>query len=371
MRIKRIWKDLLFFLLSAAFILLIVLFLIRIAPKPPVGEMEYARITIAKAESSNAGTYSRKLFNEAKSLYDSAMVNWKRENDKFLYFRDYDKVAKFAQLSADKAEKAMENSRASASSLKIKLKQKIDTLEKTVDHLNRLFSSYPLSTETRNRISKGKLLLEESEIAYKKGQYLQANKKITDSEYLLVASYENAVANLKDYFKAYPVWRKWTDKAISESRQNHSYSIIVDKFSRKCFIYHGGVVRHEYSIELGRNWVGDKKVKGDKATPEGMYRIIKKFDSRQTKYYKALLIDYPNQTDREEFRRDISNGNLPRSAKIGGLIEIHGNGGKGVDWTEGCIAVTDSEMDVIFKLAKEGTPVTIVGSTTTLENVLD
>jgi murein L,D-transpeptidase YafK len=83
------------------------------------------------------------------------------------------------------------------------------------------------------------------------------------------------------------------------------------------------------------------------------------------------LIDYPNETDREEFRLEIAKGTLPRTAKIGNLIEIHGDGGRGVDWTEGCVALTDSEIDVIFKIAKEGTPVTIVGSMVTLDKILD
>jgi lipoprotein-anchoring transpeptidase ErfK/SrfK len=64
----------------------------------------------------------------------------------------------------------------------------------------------------------------------------------------------------------------------------------------------------------------------------------------------------------ERFKADISKGTLPVSSKIGGGIEIHGGGGKGVDWTEGCIALTNSEIEIIFNLAKVGTPVTIVGS---------
>ena len=54
------------------------------------------------------------------------------------------------------------------------------------------------------------------------------------------------------------------------------------------FIYNG-VKKYEFDAELGKNWVGDKRVKGDKATPEGMYKITKKFGSNKTKYYKALL----------------------------------------------------------------------------------
>ncbi|MGB8491413.1 MAG: L,D-transpeptidase, partial [Bacteroidales bacterium] len=206
---------------------------------------------------------------------------------------------------------------------------------------------------------------------YTKGQYLQSNKKLVDAEYLLTTSFENATSDLKNYFKSYPQWKKWVDRTISESKQSHSYSIIVDKYARKCFVYLGGVRKYEYDVELGKNWVGDKKSKGDKATPEGMYKIVKKFDTRKTKYHKALLLDYPNDIDRYEFKRDIALGTLPASARIGGLIELHGNGGKGIDWTEGCIALTDADMDMIFRIAKEGTPVTIVGSIINLRDVPD
>jgi hypothetical protein len=52
-------------------------------------------------------------------------------------------------------------------------------------------------------------------------------------------------------------------------------------------------------------------------------------------------------------------------------IEIHGGGGKGVDWTEGCIALTNSEIDLVFSIAKVGTPVTIVGSIKDISQILD
>ena len=158
---------------------------------------------------------------------------------------------------------------------------------------------------------------------------------------------------------------------LNNSKKSRDYSIIIDKFSRKCFIYLNGTRKYEFEAELGKNWVGDKRVKGDMATPEGMYKITRKFDGGKTKYYKALLLDYPNDEDRAKFRSDIEYGSLPASSQIGGLIEIHGNGGKGIDWTEGCIALTDSEMDVVFKIVKVGTPVTIIGSMVDLKDVVD
>jgi L,D-transpeptidase catalytic domain len=368
---RKVWRDVLIFSAIAVSIPLIVLLLIRFTPKPPIGEMEYARENLSKAETNKADIYSKKLFNEAKIFYDSAMVYWQIENKRFIYFRHYDKVAMFAGLSAKKASLAMENSISSSSNLKIKLKQKIESLNDLVNQIDELFTTYPLTSEIRYRISKGKLLLKEAEIVYDKGQYLQANRKITDSEYLLTESYENASANLKNYFKSYSIWKKWVDKTLNESRKNHDYSIIIDKFSRKCFIYLEGSRKYEFEAELGRNWVGDKRERGDLATPEGMYKITQKFDGSKTKYYKALLLDYPNDEDKERFKSEIAHGTLPASAKIGGLIEIHGNGGKGIDWTEGCIALTDKEMDVVFKIVKVGTPVTIIGSMVDLKDVVE
>jgi hypothetical protein len=367
---RRSWRNVMIMAAVAASIPLIILILIRIAPSPPVAAIENARIKLAQAGSKRADTYSKKLYTEAKVLYDSAMVNWQRENKRFIYSRDFDKVAAFAEQSAKKSAQAAENSVSSATNLKKTISQKIDTLDSIVTEITKYFNDYPLSAETRSRISRGKMLLEEARIAYKKNEFLQANRKITDSEYLLTSSYENATTNLKNYFTLYPTWKKWVNATIKESEKNGDYSIIIDKFSRKCFIYLGGTRKYEFDAELGTNWVGDKRVKGDKATPEGMYKITKKFDGGRTKYYKALLLDYPNDEDKRKFREDIANGLLPASSKIGGLIEIHGNGGKGIDWTEGCIALTDREIDVVYRSVKVGTPVTIVGSMVDLDNAM-
>jgi hypothetical protein len=363
-------KQILIISFTAIFIFLVFYFLIIFTPQTPVSEMAYARAALSLAVNNKADSYSKKLYKTAKGYYDSALKSWQKENKRFLYFRDYSKVVKLAKLAARTANQAADSSKISSSSLKTRLKQKIDALNNLTANIDVRFTSYPLSTETRNRISKGKMLLKEAEVTYKWSHYLETDRKLTESEYLLTTSYENASGNLKDYFKSYPEWKKWVEKTISNSRDSGNYSIIVDKFSRKLIVYLEGTKKYEYSTELGRNWVGDKMVKGDKATPEGMYKITMKFESNKTKYYKALLLDYPNDEDTAKFRAAIAKGILPKSAKIGGLIEIHGNGGKGIDWTEGCIALTDREMDSVFKIVKVGTPVTIVGSMQDLQHVL-
>lgn len=368
---KKFRRNILILAGIAVFISLIFMMMIRLTPEPPVDEMNYARESLVKAGKSQADTYSRKLYNDARNNYDSAMAHWRKQNDKFILFRDYSGVLMFANVSAQKAEQASENSRSSTSSLKEKLGQKIDTLNNLVASINKFFSGYPLEAETRNRISRGKMLLKEAEITFSRGHYLEANRKIIDSEYLLTSSFESASGNIRNYFKSYGKWKTWTDATIRDSRKNANYSIIIDKFSRKLTVYLKGVKRYEFSAELGKNWVGDKRVKGDNATPEGMYRVTKKLDLNKTKYHRALLLDYPNSGDLARFKADVASGALPKSAKIGGLIEIHGDGGKGVDWTEGCVALTNEEMDVVFRITKIGTPVTIVGSTTNLPSLFE
>lgn len=351
-------------------IIFIIIVLSGFIPSPPLSEMDYAREALSIALKERADSYSGEDFREAVALYDSAMSCWRKENSRFIYSRDYSKVAEYAKLSADKAFISAENSGTNRENLKTQVAHRTKTLGGLVADLAERFNDYPLTAEVRNNISRGKLLLSESGIAFQNCDYLLAENILTESEYLLATSYAHANENLKSYFRSYSEWKRWVDSTIAISEETRDYSIIVDKFSRKVIVYLNGTKQFEYSAELGKNWVGDKKRSGDKATPEGMYKIIRKFERDSTKYYKALLLDYPNNEDTANFLAAKARGYLPKSAKIGGMIEIHGNGGKGIDWTEGCIALTDREMDSIFNIAKIGTPVTIVGSMYDLRHVL-
>ena len=139
--------------------------------------MDYARECLAEATRKNADTYSSKLFNEAKTCYDSAMANWKRENEdlfssgimkEFWNLQDLLRKKQSRQLKVQSIIPRPQD----------RAEQKVDTLNKLVSEINKLFNAYPLESETRDRISRGKMLLEEAEIHYSKRQYLQANRVI-------------------------------------------------------------------------------------------------------------------------------------------------------------------------------------------------
>jgi len=129
--------------------------------------------------------------------------------------------------------------------------------------------------------------------------------------------------------------------------------IVVDKSSRIMQLFHNDELLESYNIHLGFAPEGDKKVQGDGKTPEGTYIIDRR--NPKSSFHLSLGISYPNAQDRAEA---AALGEDP-----GGDIFIHGRpkiwrNGKD-DWTWGCIAVTDREIEVIYAMVKNGTPIKI------------
>jgi murein L,D-transpeptidase YafK len=134
--------------------------------------------------------------------------------------------------------------------------------------------------------------------------------------------------------------------------------LVVYKHERKLALLLQGKEMKTYKVSLGGEPVGPKTRQGDHRTPEGIYQL----DSRNANshYYKAFHISYPNARDTAAARRlgvspggDIMLHGLPKEyAWLGKAHALH-------DWTDGCIAVTDEEMDEIWKLVRVGTPIEI------------
>lgn len=130
-------------------------------------------------------------------------------------------------------------------------------------------------------------------------------------------------------------------------------SIQVHKSQRKMYLLHNGEILKDYNVSLGFQPVGHKQFEGDGKTPEGAYYISHK-NPRST-YHLSLGISYPNRRD-VAFARE--KGKSP-----GGDIFIHGGPLKPVpvwDWTAGCIAVTDEQMEEIYAMVKPGTVIHIL-----------
>ncbi len=129
--------------------------------------------------------------------------------------------------------------------------------------------------------------------------------------------------------------------------------IMVFKKQRRMYLMHRRHILKTYNVGLGFAPVGDKKVEGDGKTPEGMYYIDRR--NPDSEFHLSLGISYPNE-------RDIAEA-MKLGKSPGGDIFIHGRGHFYDvlirDWTWGCIAVTNDEIEEIYAMVRDGTPIAI------------
>jgi hypothetical protein len=190
------------------------------------------------------------------------------------------------------------------------------------------------------------------------GRYGKAQQELTAVRTALGSVIAGMTAYADDQANRLSVWRGWVTTTVDASKKSGGYALVVDKSAHTTYLIKGGLIVRKYDCDLGFNASRQKLFAGDAATPEGMYRVVKAKNG--SRYYKALLLDYPSERDQRRFRENRRRGLVPADARIGGLIEIHGEGGRDVDWTEGCVALNNSDMDHLMRFAGEGTPVTIV-----------
>lgn len=143
-----------------------------------------------------------------------------------------------------------------------------------------------------------------------------------------------------------------------------SISIIIDKSDYELSVYDDKGWYATYPVVFGNNSLEDKKVAGDKKTPEGNFHITSK--RIHEKWYRFLAIDYPTKESWEKFRQRKEKGEIPSSASIGGSIGIHGTWphedfvvDKYKNWTMGCISMKRDDVEEIYNFTPVGTQVTI------------
>ncbi len=157
-------------------------------------------------------------------------------------------------------------------------------------------------------------------------------------------------------------------------------TIIVYKSKRHLFYFENDVLKREYPIVLGKKPEGRKLRQGDYRTPEGEYYITHK--STVSRFYRFMGLSYPNIEDarRGLARKLIGQAEFlkikmainhhqrpPSGTRLGGMIGIHGEGEyrdftrrHRINWTEGCISVSDEDMKILYEKIDVGTPVVIL-----------
>ena len=140
--------------------------------------------------------------------------------------------------------------------------------------------------------------------------------------------------------------------------------IIVDKSDYELSVYDDQGWYATYPVVFGSKSLGDKMMEGDRRTPEGNFKILSK--KPHERWNKMLLLDYPNKESWEKFKRRKSQGLVPKSARIGGGIALHGTWPHDnivvddfTNWTQGCVSLRNEDIDEICEYVEPGVKVEI------------
>lgn len=327
--------------------------------KPPYDLVTEAEDALVNASTLGAGRYAQGEYKQAQYFLQNGKLEVAHQQGKLPAFRNYSPAIANLKLALDNALSASQISverarllRERAEARHLAIKSELESWRQALDGSLALYRAekFWFSACLQDSISLNLISAGEYEAA------LQSLNNACSS-----------IAEIGSVFEEYEndagqkieMWRKWVQETRNESSSHAGTAIVVDKSLHKLYLLRKGTIIRTYNCDLGYNSAHQKLFAGDGATPEGMYRIsaVKSHGSR---YYRALLLDYPNQRDKKRFADNKDKGIISRNSRIGGLIEIHGEGGRSADWTDGCVALENAEMDELMKHVAVGTPVTIV-----------
>ncbi len=328
---------------------------------PPFTAKLDARSALGETRRSGAMRWAPDAMRAAESSMKAALAAYRFEEVKFLPFRDYRGVRAALDIAQTKLTFALAEGNRFRMEAKAEADDALAQAEREIARSSDVVDAMHLGPYNRTLLQKSKIALTEAHSIYVRGDFPECASRAREAAEGSRVVNGNAVEAAARYTDASLVarWNRMVAETAAWSRNTGDPAIVVLKENHRVDLYDGGRVVRSYSADMGYRSVNDKLRSGDAATPEGRYRITAK--KSYSNYYKALALNYPNDEDRTQFAELRRSGRIPPGASLGGLIEIHGEGGRGKDWTKGCVALANRDMDDLFQRAGVGTPVTIVG----------
>jgi len=330
---------------------------------PPAHTLDAARRGIALARAQDAAVWVPRLLDEAESLLQESEIEYRRQQSRFVSLRNFAKARDGLLRARESALDAAREAEAARARARSTADQRLAEAGRVAEDAETLARGMPLLPETSNRLQRSRIRLREARSFFLQGEYRLSAQSAGEAQAAATEVLRRGLVRLSRYVDPEQVdqWRRQASETVAWSRRTGRAAIVIYKEKNLLQLYDGGRLSRTFPADMGSNVVPRKLYQGDSAVPEGSYRIAVKKGLGRSKYHRALLLDYPNEEDRRRLEAARRDGQVAADATPGGLIEVHGEGGSGEDWTAGCVAISNADMDHLFGRVGVGTPVTIVG----------
>lgn len=321
-------------------------------------ELSQQTMSFIQSSEQQGGRGAPEVWATARGQYDSAWQIINEENSKWFFLRDYQRAESLLMRASSSATLAISVARENRNHRRDEMAKELSDLRDRLASQREGFDNSLERLQLGDEMTRAELKLA---VAWK-SQGLDSldriQSAIDDARAAITALEDKLSDDGTDDGRQPKLWRQWIDETVDWTRTGGN-ALIVLKSEHRAYLVKKGKVFDMFPVELGYRSAREKIRAGDAATPEGTYRVVRKRETG-SRYYKALLLDYPNDSDRQRFDRARRNGELPRWVRIGGDIEIHGEGGRGTDWTKGCVAMANDDIDRVMGNMNVGDRVTIV-----------
>jgi hypothetical protein len=339
------------------------LLLLAACGQPPLGQIAAARRAMARAAEAGGILRAPDICAAAQAALASAEAEISVQRKKASWSRSYREAESLAARALEAGQSCAAHARAAQELRRSRAETALRDLQSAIARTTALARHLPDGEGAKDDILRATLSLGEGRSSFEHQQYERAEDAAGRGEERIRAAVGGIDRFIEEFRRSprLPTWKRWIEETLRESKSKDRVVIVVDKLRRQMLLLKGDDEIATYRVDLGAGGIESKTRAGDASTPEGRYHITEMRAPGQTHYYRALMLDYPNADDRARFQALQRTGQMPRNGRIGSNIEIHGEGGRSQDWTQGCVALSNDEMDELVSLVGVGTPVTIVG----------
>ncbi len=333
-------------------------FACRTAPVP--SEVREAESLLASLERAGASLLTPAEYGRFRNEMAGLRSLVAAEQARYGWWRDWRETAAKADRAVEAGRRVQETVRSLQEGRSGRLRDGAAAVRERMGRLVGMTRYFNEDDAVRKALSQAEIKLGGMEMMARDGRPEEAAELLRAAAGFVSAAEGEIVRLLERYRDAREQkrWKRLADETVAESKARGTTVIVVSKLERTLTIYRKGSAAAVFDIGLGKNGLSDKLYQGDEATPEGRYRVVRKYPD--TPFYKALLINYPNAEDLRDFAEARRKGLVEGRTDAGGAIEIHGGGKNKL--TQGCVGLENKDMDEVYRIAEVGTPVTIVGT---------